>query len=168
MNNQARELIDHFNMQILPQEGGYFTEYFDSDLLLPQTWFGDRYNGDRKLYGFSYYLMTDETFSNWHRLKSDEFWQWSAGDVAEQLQLFPDGSLKRILLGGDYKNGESFVALVPKDVWQSTRLISGGQYALYGVTTAPRFNYDDWEHATVEQLVEEFSQHKDVLLRNQR
>jgi len=160
----AQDYIKYFNMQELDKEGGYFVELFGSQDVLKKDVLPARFSGDRQMYGFIYYMITQDTFSNWHKLKCDEFWQWAAGDVAEQLQIYPDGTLKRIIIGPGFMNGEKFVSLIPNGVWQSTRIYKPGKFVFFGITTSPRFDYSDWDNATQQQMISNFPQHKQAIL----
>ncbi len=53
-----------------------------------------------------YYLLEPETFSEMHRLKSDEVFHFYAGDAVEMLQLMPDGSGRTVVIGNDLAAGQ--------------------------------------------------------------
>ena len=163
MRYSAKEFIEQYEMQPLPYEGGYFVETYKNTEYIASCFVGNRYDSDRSLAGAICYLITPETYSNWHRLKSDEIWFFQYGDVAEQLQIHPDGTLRRVLIGSNIRAGESHVCMVPKNVWQRTRLLYGGELAFYSVMTSPAFEYADWEHATVPEMKSRFPQHKAIL-----
>jgi hypothetical protein len=42
--------------------------------------------------------------------------------------------------------------VVPAGVWQGSRLLPGGKYALFGTTMAPGFDYADYEAGTRDRL----------------
>lgn len=136
MNLEA--LIEKLGLSLLPMEGGYFAETY------------------RAADGSStaiYYLLTPDTFSAMHRLASDEVFHFYSGDPVEMLQLFPDGSHEIVLIGGDVLAGQRPQVVVPKGVWQGSRLVSGGAYALMGTTVAPSFRYEDYEHGDRVSLI---------------
>jgi predicted cupin superfamily sugar epimerase len=59
--------------------------------------------------------------------------------------LYPDGSTRQVTLGQDVLHGEQVQFVVPRGVWQGTRLLSGGSFALVGTTMAPGFAWEDFE-----------------------
>jgi len=87
-----------------------------------------------------------------HRLRSDEVFHFYAGDPVEMLQLFPDGSGKTIVIGNDLARGQQPQVLVEHGVWQGSRLIKGGQWALLGCTVSPGFEYEDYDSTSREDL----------------
>jgi predicted cupin superfamily sugar epimerase len=88
-----------------------------------------------------------------HKLASDEVFHFYLGDAVEMLQLWPDGTGKRVVLGRDIAKGELLQTVVPQGVWQGTRLIAGGKVALLGCTVSPGFDYADYASGKREQLV---------------
>ena len=49
------------------------------------------YGGERNVSTAIYYLLTPESFSSIHRVRSDEVFHFYAGDPVEMLQLRSDG-----------------------------------------------------------------------------
>ena len=88
-----------------------------------------------------------------HKLASDEVFHFYLGDAVEMLQLSPDGTGGRIVLGQDVANGELLQTVVPQGVWQGTRLIRGGKVALLGCTVSPGFDYADYASGTRDKLL---------------
>jgi predicted cupin superfamily sugar epimerase len=82
-----------------------------------------RYKGVRLFGTAIYYLLTPETFSAMHRLPSDEIFHFYIGDPVEMLQLWPDGSIRVLILGSDILNGMQPQVVVPRGVWQGAKLL---------------------------------------------
>jgi predicted cupin superfamily sugar epimerase len=82
-----------------------------------------------------------------HRLRSDEVFHFYLGDEVEMLQLWPDGTGRRVGLGSDLAAGMLPQTVVPQGVWQGSRLVRGGRFALLGCTVSPGFDYADFESA---------------------
>ena len=61
------------------------------------------------------------------------------------LQLRPDGTGEITILGQDIASGMRLQHLVPAGVWQGSRLLEGGEFALLGTTVSPGFEYEDFE-----------------------
>ena len=70
-----------------------------------------------------YYLLEPDTFSEMHRLRSDEIFHHYAGAALEMLQLFPSGRTERVVIGKDIASGQRPQGVVPKGVWQGSRLL---------------------------------------------
>ena len=80
-----------------------------------------------------------------HRLCSDEIFHFYAGDAVEMLQLDEQAGGRVVRIGSDLVAGERPQVVVPRGVWQGSRLVSGGQWALLGCTVSPGFEYQDYE-----------------------
>ncbi len=52
-----------------------------------------------------YYLLEPDTFSEMHRLKSDEVFHFYAGDAVEMLQLREGGGGRMVVIGNDLLRG---------------------------------------------------------------
>jgi predicted cupin superfamily sugar epimerase len=72
------------------------------------------------------------------------------------LQLWPDGSSRVVRLGSDLASGVLPQLVVPKGVWQGSRLVPGGSVALIGCTVSPGFDYADYETGNQADLVREY------------
>lgn len=99
-----------------------------------------------------YYLLTSDTFSAMHRLKADEVYHFYLGDPIEMLNLHSDGTEEVIRLGGDIISGALVQHTVAAGVWQGSRLVDGGEFALLGTTVSPGFEFSDFEEATKDDL----------------
>ncbi len=87
-----------------------------------------------------------------HRLKSDEVFHFYAGDVVEMLQLSGDGGGRRVLIGNDFLNGARPQVAVERGVWQGSRLVAGGSWALLGCSVSPGFEFEDYEEGERAEL----------------
>lgn len=150
----AKALIEKLGLTPLPIEGGYFLETYRCDESVCAAALDDRYGSDRSLSTAIYYLLTPDTVSRIHRLKSDEVFHFYAGDPVEMIQLAPDGSHELVLLGSDIAAGQMPQVVAPRGVWQGCRLTCGGSWALMGTTVAPGFDYDDYENGDQKELIE--------------
>ena len=147
----------------LSMEGGYFVETYRSrDAVAPEA-LPDRYHGPRRMCTAIYYLLQPDTFSEIHRVASDEIFHFYLGDPVEMLQLWPDGTSRQIVIGPDLESGMIPQVVVPHGVWQGTRLAGEGQWALLGCTVSPGFEYADYESGTRETLVREYPQARDLI-----
>jgi uncharacterized protein len=148
------EVIQHFGLQPLPEEGGYYLETYRSQEQFSHL--PTRYVGSRSASTAIYYLLTDDAVSKLHRLKSDEVWHFYHGDAVELLQLHSDGSVEVVTLGNDLLRGQRCQVVVPHGTWQGAKLISGGSWALMGCTVAPGFEFADFELGKRDKLLRDY------------
>jgi len=147
----VKALIEHFDMSVLPAEGGIFTQTYRSEQTLP--------DGKPAGTAILYLLTADaDSFSALHRLPTDEIFHFYRGGPAEMLLLYPDGEAQTVRLGPDVLNGEHVQFVVPAGVWQGTRLSDDAQadYALLGTTMAPGFTPSDYEGGERAALVAQY------------
>jgi predicted cupin superfamily sugar epimerase len=152
----AEEIKHRLGLEQHPCEGGYFVQTWKAQEEIPQAALPARYSGARAAGTAIYYLLEPSTFSEMHRLVSDEVFHFYLGDPVEMLQLWPDGSDRVVVLGDNLAAGMLPQVVVPKDVWQGSRLRPGGQLALLGCTVSPGFDYADYETGKRAELMETY------------
>jgi hypothetical protein len=162
-NMTAEKLKSLLNLVPLSIEGGYFAETYRSTEMISAECLQVRYSSARSVGTAIYYLLEPGTFSEIHRVASDEIFHFYLGDPVEMLQLWPDGSAKRVLIGTDIENGVAPQLVVPHGVWQGAKLVDGGKFALLGCTVSPGFDYADYESGSRQQLCEEYPEHRDMI-----
>jgi uncharacterized protein len=152
----AEEIKRRLSLEQHPREGGYFVQTWKAEEEIPLSALPTRFSGPRAAGTAIYYLLEPSTFSEMHRLCSDEVFHFYLGDPVEMLQLWPDGSSRLVVLGSDLEVGMLPQLVVPKGVWQGSRLMPGGEVALLGCTVSPGFDYADYETGKRAELVEDF------------
>lgn len=157
------ELSALLNLQPHP-EGGYFAETYRAPEAIATEALPDRYTMPHVHGTAIYYLLTAETFSALHRLRSDEIFHFYLGDPVEMLQFHPEGKGERILLGAEISAEIRPQVVVPQGVWQGARLVPGGEFALLGCTVAPGFEYVDFEIGDRASLLEAYPDFRDEIL----
>ncbi len=160
----AEQIIQFFGMRSLPQEGGFYVETYRCREKIAQVKLPARYAGDRSFSTAILYLLTPDTFSALHRVKSDEVFHFYLGDPVTMLQLHPDGASKVITLGQDILSGQRVQVAVPRDSWQGCFLNKGGKFALMGTTVAPGFETADFEPAQREDLLQRYPGQRNLIL----
>jgi hypothetical protein len=152
------QLIRHLRLEPLPIEGGYFRQTWSSDVAVPTSALPDRYASPRPAGTAIYYLLTSDpdSFSAMHRLTSDEIYHFYLGDPVEMLLLEEEGGAQRIVLGPDLLGGQRVQYIVPRYVWQGSRVIRGGRFALLGTTMAPGFDPRDFTLGSRDELIRQF------------
>jgi len=159
----AEEIIAWLKLKPHPKEGGFFSETYRAGETIPANVLPSRYSGPRAFGTCIYYLLTPSTFSAMHRLQSDEIFHFYLGDPVEILQLWPDGTGETVVLGPGLRGGMQPQIIVPRGVWQGSRLIAGGRFALLGCTVAPGFDYADYEHGRRSDLIGSHAQFREKI-----
>lgn len=142
----AQQFIDRLGMKPLPGEGGYYVETYRASEKLDQ----------RAVSTAIYYLLTAETVSRFHRLRSDEIWHFYLGDSVELVLLHPDGTSTIHILGHNLLDDEVCQVVIPGKTWQGARLEPGGNWAFMGCTVAPGFEFADCELAEKISLIHQY------------
>jgi uncharacterized protein len=149
----ANEVKKMLSLVPHPREGDCYVRTYESGEMLPVGAFADgRYVGPRHTATAIYYLLEPGTFSEIHRLRSDEIFHFYAGDPVEMLQLTACGAGTIFQIGNRLDLGERPQVVVPRNVWQGSHLAPGGEWALLGCTVSPGFEFEDYETATREEL----------------
>lgn len=159
----AERIIKLYNMKPLPGEGGYYVETYRAKEGINKSSLPERYAADRSHSTAIFYLLTPDTQSCFHRLKSDEVYHFYLGDPVQMVLIHPNGTTKVLFLGHDLRAGQFVQAVVPAGIWQGSYLLEGGQFALMGTTVAPGFDFSDRELGDRETLLEQFPQHEDTI-----
>jgi hypothetical protein len=154
----ADEIKKLLNLGPHPCEGGSFIQTWRSEEVIPHAALPARYPADRHAGTCIYYLLEPGTFSEMHRLASDEIFHFYYGDPVEMLQLLPDGSARTVILGNDLARDQRPQLIVPRNVWQGSRLLDGGQVALLGCTVSPGFDFADYETGHRDSLLRDYPQ----------
>jgi uncharacterized protein len=150
-SNEVKRLL---GLKPHPVEGGWFIRTYESGERIEAESFCDgRYAGARWTGTAIYYLLEPETFSEIHRLKSDELFHFYMGDAVEMLRLYPDGKGERVVIGTDLAAGARPQVVVPRGVWQGSRLVAGGSWALLGCSVSPGFEFEDYVEGVRAELM---------------
>lgn len=161
----VEELKKLLNLVPLPVEGGYFAETYRSLESVPQAALPSRYDGDRSFGTAIYYLLTPDTFSALHRLRTDEVYHFYLGDPVTMLLLQPGGGSEVISLGQDIGAGQRVQVVVPRASWQGSFLQPGGAFALLGTTMAPGFDPADFEIGDRQTLIRAYPDQRPLIER---
>ncbi len=160
----ADEIIALLNLKRHPKEGGFYSETYRAEETIPPGVLPARYPSQRSVSTCIYYLLTTGTFSAIHRLQSDEIFHFYLGDPVEMLQLRPDGAGQTVVLGPDLRLGMTPQIVVPRGVWQGSRLVAGGKFALLGCTVAPGFDFADYEHGRRDDLMAAYPEFRENIV----
>lgn len=145
-------------------EGGYFSEVYQSSLLLEPGALPPAFPSTRHCCTHIYFLLEKDQFSALHRIQSDELWHFYAGNPLIIYEINSDGSITEHLLGQNPVAGEKLFIYVKAGSWFGARLQTNEGYALVGCTVSPGFDYTDFELAKREALINQFPMHKELIV----
>lgn len=149
-------------LQLEPHpEGGFYKRTYESELLLTAEVLPKQFTGDRHASTAIYFLLGGRDFSAFHRIKSDELWHFYDGGGLHIYVIHPDGNAEVLKLGSDVQNGYSFQLLVKAGCWFASKPVDENSFSLVGCTVAPGFDFDDFEMAKKEDLLNEYPQHRE-------
>jgi len=150
------KLIKSLKLQPLKIEGGYFCRTYTNSITFGES--------KRSVGSAIYYLITEESFSAMHKLNSsDEMFHFYCGDSVEMLLLQENGHGEIVTISNQDENLNP-QQLVPKGVWQGTRLIPSGRFALLGVTVTPAFEYEDFVLGNRDELMKKYPEYEDMIV----
>lgn len=148
--DEVRNIIEAYRLEP-HREGGWFREFHRSDRHvgpLPGT------PGVRPAVTAIHFLLTRETFSAFHRLRSEEIWIHLAGAPLSLVLLAPDSRCLRLAGAAD---GGPPALVVPAGAFQAAR--TDGPFTLAACVVAPGFDYADFEIPPRDALLREFPAH---------
>lgn len=147
MHPEVKTIIDHYHLQPLPVEGTLFVSTYRS---------AQEYENGKPVGTAMIGMYCDEprSVSLFHKLKYDEVWHFYGGDPLRLVLLYPDGTSRDVVMGGDPFKGQLVQFIIPAGVWQAGHMVQGGRYSLFGCTVAPGFTGDIFEGGTRETLLQ--------------
>lgn len=161
----AQEIIAALNLQPHPIEGGFFRETYRSEGMIPVESLPAGYfsQSSRSMGTSIYYLLTADTFSEMHRLPTEEVFHLYLGGPVRMLQLFAGGATRQVVIGANILAGQQPQVVVPAGVWQGSMLEPGVEFALLGATMAPGFYYADYEQGRRSVLAGLYPGHAELI-----
>jgi predicted cupin superfamily sugar epimerase len=164
MSLTAEEVIELLRLEPLPVEGGHYRVTYRADEALDAATLPARYDGPRAYGGAIYYLLHGDHFSALHRLLTDEIYHFYLGQPVEMLLLYPDGHDEVVRLVTDLAAGERVQMVVPRGVWQGSRLADGSDgFALMGTTMAPAYDQADFGLGDRAALIAAYPQRAELI-----
>jgi predicted cupin superfamily sugar epimerase len=153
-------------LSLLPHpEGGWYRETYRSDETIPQAGLPERFPGPRQLATAIYFLLTSDSFSALHRIRSDELWHFYAGSPLILHLIEANGCSRSLRLGPNIGTGESFQLQVPADCWFGATVDQPDSFALVGCTVAPGFNFADFELGRRAALLRQYPLQQELIER---
>jgi predicted cupin superfamily sugar epimerase len=159
----AKTLIDEY--QLLPHpEGGWYKETYRSKATIISSDLSPEQSGDRSFSTAIYFLLEQGNFSAFHRIKSDECWHFYAGETLVIHMINESGVLTTVRLGSDSRNGEVYQFVVPANTWFASIPSTTAIFSFVGCTVSPGFDFIDFELAKASNLIDQFPQHRDLII----
>ena len=164
-NPQVIDIIEKLALEPHP-EGGFFREIHRSDHQV--TPHHVRYNGEQRQAGtLIYYLLQEENYSAWHRIKSDETWHFHKGSAIHLHIIDPEYNFKTIVLGDPFVTaGAAFHAVAEAGVWFAAELVDKASFGLVSCSVYPSFEFKDFELASetvINVLIERYPKHEKLI-----
>ncbi|HNW97287.1 MAG TPA: cupin domain-containing protein [Bacteroidales bacterium] len=159
---QSEIIIQKLNLQPHP-EGGYYSETYRSSGKIKQDNLDSVYKGKRNYSTCIYFLLTSETFSAFHKIHQDEIWHYYDGSPLNLHIISPEGEYSKIIIGRNIENGQVPQFIVKGGNWFAADIINDDDFTLLGCTVSPGFDYNDFELAKRNELIEKFPQHKKII-----
>jgi len=162
MTSTVQSIIRRLNLMPHP-EGGHYRETFASSIKVRHPGIYDETRVERSAMTQIYFLLEQDDFSAFHRVRSDETWHLYAGGPMEIHIIDQRGNYTCRSLGSDLDNGEEPQITIPANTWQGARLEPGAGHALCGCTVAPGFDFADFVMATRRELELIFPDHQEIV-----
>ena len=162
MNEAAQILIKNLNLVKHP-EGGYYTEIYRSTDKINKEHLPDRFNSSRAFNTAIYFLLTNDDFSSFHKLKADEIWHFYSGSPLILYEIDNDSILHKSVLSSDMTEDTTFTKVVKAGNWLAAEVTQKDSYSLVGCTVSPGFEFDDFELAKREELISLHPQHRNII-----
>jgi hypothetical protein len=103
-----------------------------------------------------------DNFSAFHKIKSNEQWNWFYGDDIVIHEIDTKGNYQKTILSN--KNEQlAFQYVVKGGHWFASECIGEHGFALCGCTVVPAFHFDDFEMAKRNDLVQQFPKHAAII-----
>lgn len=153
--------IKHLNLSV-HVEGGAFREIYRSPLVVNKESLPTTFNSPKNSSTSIYFLLKEDQFSAFHRIKSDEIWHHYTGGTLEIFEIDTNGEMIRHLLGKEAENGESFQCIIKAGNWFASR-VAKGDYVLSGCTVSPGFDFEDFELANKAELTSLYPEHEKLI-----
>ncbi len=161
---EAKYWIEKLQLEAHP-EGGYFRQTYRSEVSIAREALPAGFAGARAASTAIYFLLEEENFSAFHRLRSDEVWHFYAGDPLVVHVIEPEGNYSSILLGCDLEAGQVLQGVVRAGCWFASHVADWNSFSVVGCTVAPGFEFDDFELGKRAELVATYPQHRELIQR---
>lgn len=156
----ALELIKLLDLKKHP-EGGYYKRIYESkDFVFAP----ERFQDQRLTVTSIYYLLEGNDFSAFHRIQSDEIWNFYLGSSLTLHIIDEQGALLKIILGNlTIDKNAVFQITIPGNRWFAAEVNNPSSFSLIGCVVAPGFDFKDFELANYDTLIKQYPQHATLI-----
>lgn len=165
MENKTDKIIQFLttHLELIPHpEGGFYKETYRSNGQVKDPYPGAEF---RSFSTAIYFLLVSGNFSAFHKIKQDEMWHFYDGDAIDLHIISAKGEYSLVKIGRNFTEGEVPQYVVKAGDWFASEVSTINFYSLAGCTVSPGFDFEDFEMAKANELIQEFPQHKEVILR---
>jgi predicted cupin superfamily sugar epimerase len=162
MKDASQNLINKLKL-VKHSEGGYFAEHYRSVEMIQKEDLSSKFKGSRALSTAIYYLLSGSDFSSFHKLKTDEIWHFYSGSSLILYELDNNCNMETTTLSGDINENSQFTKVVRAGNWLAAEVKNKDSYSLVGCTLSPGFEFDDFELAHKNVLIEQYPKHIDII-----
>lgn len=162
--SKAEDIIQQLQLTKHP-EGGYFKEVYRSKESIQANHLPERFKGSRNFGTAIYFLLKRNEISAFHKINQDEIWHYYDGSSLIMHTIDEQGKYGKHIIGKDIDKGECPQLVIPSNVWMAAEIEDKSSFVLVGCTTAPGFDFKDFELAEAKQLLDLFPQHKELIFK---
>lgn len=163
--SRAQIRIDELELSAHP-EGGFYKEIYRAPdkVILPTE--AEEGKQSRAAATLIYFLMLKNNFSAFHRIKSDEIWNYIEGGSVTIHMIDPASKeYRQEKLGSLSMGGCSPIVIVPSHCWFAAEVAENQDYSLVNCFVAPGFEFSDFELAHQETLIKDYPEYADIITR---
>lgn len=160
LHPQAQKIVRKFDLARHP-EGGYYKQTHKSKTNINDV------SHETKSSGTSiYFLLSKEHFSAWHRIKSDETWNFHSGTTLLLYVIDENKELITIRLNNDPDDHSSQTQYTVKaGLWFAAECDDKEGFSFVGCAVYPGFEYRDFELGKISDLVKQYPKHTKIIER---
>jgi predicted cupin superfamily sugar epimerase len=143
---KVQNLIDKYELEKHPEGGFYKRTFLHSDNLFSSILF----------------LLTKDNFSAFHKIKSDEQWNWYYGDDIIIHEIDVEGNYHQTILSNK-KEHLNFQYVVKANHWFASECVGKEGFAFCGCTVVPAFSFEEFELGKRHKLNQQFLKHQALI-----
>ncbi len=164
MQKIINDLIEKYELSPHP-EGGYFKRIWTSGFIAPAEILPDNMTADHSFASAIMYLLTFDSVSKLHVLKSDELWHFYLGSPILLHCFHPNKGYYTQTLGSNFLTEQLFQVIIEAGTVFGAELIDKGAFALVGCTVCPGFAWEDFAFANRDELISRYPEQREIIER---
>lgn len=150
-------------LNLLPHpEGGFYKEIYRSAGTISEDSLSG-YEGPRNFVTAIYFLLKSGIVSRFHKLRSDEIWNFLDGSPVNIYLLDGFSNLSEIRLGKNIESDEILQFVIEKEKWFAAEVIGDDNFSLVSCIVAPGFDFRDFTMGQRDELCSLYPQHTNLI-----